>query len=287
MKIAIIPANGIGDAVLFLPLFFLCKKLHHDVCIFSDHFESFGSWAQNICYRKQPQTASISEDLKDFELIILQHDNSEKSKKISALGKRVFTFYGEHNIQKHSPLKENDFVCNKKKPMLWNILQAQKLWFKEQSDFIHFAIPQGLIHQKHAKTIAIHPSSTSDTKNWPESKYKELALRLQKKGYQTVFITENNKNKFASIEELLSFLYEIKLFIGNDSGPGHLASALKIPTITIGSSKKHLNFWRPSFFQNQIASPPLGLDFFHFIQKNWKPFITTTMVLKLTKKYIN
>lgn len=287
MKIAIIPANGIGDAVLFLPIFFLCKKLCHNTSIFSNHFESFGPWAQNICYQKKIETPFIENELKNFDIIILQHDNSENSKKISKLGNLIYTFYGEYNIQKHGALKEKDYVCDKQKSMLWNVLQAQKLWFGEQSDFIDFAVPEGLIHQKHTNKIAIHPSSTSPDKNWPEAKYKQLALSLQKKGYQTIFITENNKNKFDSIGDLLSFLYEIKLFIGNDSGPGHLASALKIPTITLGSSKKHLSFWRPSFFENQIVHPPFKLDYFSFVQKNWKPFITIRMLLKLIKKYIN
>lgn len=287
MKIAIIPANGIGDVVLFLPLFFLCKRLGHNTVIFSDHLESFGPWALNICYQKKIKTQDLETQLKEFDIIILQHDNSENSKTISQLGSRVYTFYGEHNYQKHGPLKKKDYTCNKQHPMLWNVLQAQQLWFKEQSDFIDFKVPEGLIHQKYKNKIAIHPSSTNPEKNWPEEKYRQLALVLEKRGYQTVFITENNKNKFSSIGDLLSCLYEIKLFIGNDSGPGHLASALKIPTITLGSSKKHLTFWRPNFFDNQIACPPFKLDYFNFVRKNWKPFITIRMLLKLTEKYIN
>ena len=67
-----------------------------------------------------------------------------------------------------------------------------------------------------------------------------------------VFITENNNPIFSSLEELTSFLYESAFFIGNDSGPGHVASALNIPTLTIGQTKDLIDnsfeLWTNDFY---------------------------------------
>jgi ADP-heptose:LPS heptosyltransferase len=47
------------------------------------------------------------------------------------------------------------------------------------------------------------------------------------------------------LEKLPSVLAGAKLFVGNDSGPGHMAAALDIPTIVIFSGTPNIDIWHP------------------------------------------
>ena len=87
-------------------------------------------------------------------------------------------------------------------------------------------------------------------KRWPY--YKELAKELQKQGYEILLIgghveaeqfkldewpqgVHNLMGKY-TIPETASILEQCNLFIGNDSGPAHMAAALGIPTFVFFGS---------------------------------------------------
>jgi ADP-heptose:LPS heptosyltransferase len=80
--------------------------------------------------------------------------------------------------------------------------------------------------------------------------------------------------------------------IGNDSGIGHLASNLKIPTLTIFASRRKKTLWRCDFFQNDIIYPlPLiNIKGFRIRDKYWYKTIFVFNILKkfnkLTKNYL-
>ena len=85
---------------------------------------------------------------------------------------------------------------------------------------------------------------------------------LKKKGLNVSYIFSNSEKKkylwmrelgmelpdFEKLSDIASYIYESKYMIGNDSGIGHLASSLKIPTFTIFSSNRKKLFWHPDFY---------------------------------------
>ena len=98
--------------------------------------------------------------------------------------------------------------------------------------------------------IAIHPGSPIPLKRWAPERYAELAdwLIAQKRANilfvgvkeEIPIITEiqrlmraasNNIAGETTLTQLASILHTCNVFIGNDSGPMHLAAAVGIPTI--------------------------------------------------------
>ena len=98
--------------------------------------------------------------------------------------------------------------------------------------------------------VAIHPGSPIPLKRWAPERYAELAdwLRAQKRANilfvgvkeEIPIITEiqrlmraesNNIAGKTTLTELASILHISNVFIGNDSGPMHLAAAVGTPTI--------------------------------------------------------
>jgi ADP-heptose:LPS heptosyltransferase len=71
--------------------------------------------------------------------------------------------------------------------------------------------------------------------------------------------------------------------IGNDSGIGHLASCLNLPTLIICRSKIAAPFWRPGWTSGEVILPPAwipNLKGLRFRDKYWQKSITVPKVLK-------
>lgn len=99
--------------------------------------------------------------------------------------------------------------------------------------------------------IVIHPGSGSPTKNWPLDSYSELARSLKTAGRSVRFIigevererwSEGDLARLRGIADLRTpvdylelhrDLIDAAVYIGNDSGPSHLAAICGVPTIAI------------------------------------------------------
>jgi len=110
--------------------------------------------------------------------------------------------------------------------------------------------------------IVLHPGAGSDKKCWPPESFLELARRLsQARTPVEVLLGEVELEKWpaaqaqsfkdaapvrtpATLTDLLDRVAAASAFVGNDSGPGHLAGILGVPTISIFGPKSP-NRWRP------------------------------------------
>jgi ADP-heptose:LPS heptosyltransferase len=79
------------------------------------------------------------------------------------------------------------------------------------------------------RRVLIHAGAGQPARLWPRRRYDGLAEALDKAGWQSEIIDDS----FEGIEALLEKLGAADRFIGNDSGPGHLAALLGVPTFTI------------------------------------------------------
>ncbi|MFA6111181.1 MAG: glycosyltransferase family 9 protein [Candidatus Latescibacterota bacterium] len=120
-----------------------------------------------------------------------------------------------------------------------------------------------------APLVALHPGSGAARKNWPLDRFAALADRLQERGLQPVWILgplEEQTRKEAgcrpclppgTARELAAFLAQVDLFVGNDSGPGHLAAAVGTPTLSLfGPTDPAL--WRPRSRLGRVLQAPGG-----------------------------
>lgn len=91
--------------------------------------------------------------------------------------------------------------------------------------------PQSTTHHPPiTKPLAlIHPGAAQPTRRWPRERFEVLAARLRAAGWEVRWLDD----PYPTLDALLDALAPADLFIGNDSGPGHLAALLDIPTFTI------------------------------------------------------
>jgi ADP-heptose:LPS heptosyltransferase len=123
-------------------------------------------------------------------------------------------------------------------------------------------------HRPTGKLALIHPGSGSDRKNWPAERFLELADKLSSR-YDVRFVLgevelEKSAGRFgnavtpATYTELYDLLTTASVFIGNDSGPGHIAGIIGVPTITLFGGDP--TTWKPLGPKVKVIAKPQIAD---------------------------
>lgn len=274
MKIAVVCAPGVGDALILHIVSHHLTLAGFEVVTVTPH--RFGRWLSDYQFGQAT----------NCDAIFLQYDNTPRSKELHALEKPVYTFYGSHREGKHAPLRPGyDFVADLNKTMVDNVVASlQTLFSIPATSENGLKPPSELVHRRHRKRVLIHDTSGNVERNWPRKKFEAVATWLHSKGYEPSFLP-----RFATLEELTSFIYESGFFLGNDSGPGHIASCLNIPHLIIGREERHMRHWRPGWLKGEILVPPGWVPNwkgFRIREKNWKSFITSNSVIKILKNNV-
>jgi len=100
-------------------------------------------------------------------------------------------------------------------------------------------VPRGL------PTILVHSGAAQPVRVWPLAKYQALVARLRRNQFKVEVACDPDQRDFwlaageaavatpASVTELIALIDRAGSFIGNDSGPGHLAAMFGVPTFTL------------------------------------------------------
>ncbi len=95
------------------------------------------------------------------------------------------------------------------------------------------------------KTVLIHSGAGQPVRVWPLENYRRIAARLRGKKIPVQVVCdpdqrdwwlragENSVAAPATVTELIALTDSAGAFIGNDSGPGHLAAFCGVPTFTL------------------------------------------------------
>jgi ADP-heptose:LPS heptosyltransferase len=93
--------------------------------------------------------------------------------------------------------------------------------------------------------VLIHTGAGQSVRVWPLENYQKLAARLRAKNFPVQIACDPDQRDWwlragekniatpANVSELISLTDRAGIFIGNDSGPGHLAAFCGVPTFTI------------------------------------------------------
>ncbi len=130
------------------------------------------------------------------------------------------------------------------------------------------------------KLLAIHPGASCPSKVWPNERFAQVADRLAEKygfkilvvsGPKDIALAQNvlghlrypavNLAGKTSVSQLASILKRCSLFISNDSGPVHVASAVGTPVISIfGRNQPGLSprRWGPTGKNDRVLHQEVG-----------------------------
>jgi heptosyltransferase III len=297
---AVLPALGIGDALLMMIASHQLKKGGYRVTVFHDALPQLSCWFPGHDLRMLPSQEELIETLNPFGLILVENDNSSKMKRlIDAYRARLSIFYPTYSATKHAPLSMQDYVFDQDLPMADNIAKSIATFFDlpVPSKANGILPPQTLTHRCKKDQIVIHPTSRVPAKNWKAKGFLEVARKLRAKGFQPLFcVGPAERADWKNIEEegfalassptlaaLAAVVYESGFVIGNDSLIGHLASNLAIPTLIIANDEKRMRLWCPGWQKGHLVLPPAYLPNWKFLrlrEQKWQHFITSSKVLR-------
>ncbi len=160
--------------------------------------------------------------------------------------------------------------------------------------------------------ISLHPGASCVSKIWSAERFAKAALRLVERYKAKIVIVAGDSDKRlgdkvssllkgnclnlsgkTSISDLASVLRRVKLFISNDSGPVHIASAIGTPVIAIfGRSDRGLSpkRWGPTGGRDIVLHKDVGCKvcLAHNCEKGFKCLeaITVDEVLAAAKQIL-
>jgi ADP-heptose:LPS heptosyltransferase len=114
----------------------------------------------------------------------------------------------------------------------------------------------------------IHPFATAAGKTWGAVGFLAVAQHLKEMGIEPVFIGGGGDDfspfrafrtiSGAPLSEIKSLIAGASLFVGNDSGPAHMAAALGVPAVVIfGASDPAI--WGPWRSLSEVVVAPCGV----------------------------
>jgi ADP-heptose:LPS heptosyltransferase len=119
--------------------------------------------------------------------------------------------------------------------------------------------------------VVVHPGSVMATKRWDAERFGEVAAAVAQQNFKLVVVAGPGEESFAgraaakingasimlglSIPELAEVIRGARLYIGNDSGPMHLAAAVGTPTIAVWGSSDSRR-WRPWGVDHRVVQNP-------------------------------
>jgi heptosyltransferase-3 len=118
-------------------------------------------------------------------------------------------------------------------------------------------IPRASLYASRPETgdyAVLHPFASHANKTWGVQNFLQVAQQLDDSGLKPVIIggIEDDLSPFAAyrclagspLEAIMNLMAGASLFIGNDSGPAHIAAAFGKPVIVF-FGPSDLNTWRP------------------------------------------
>ncbi|MAZ77740.1 MAG: hypothetical protein CMF39_03590 [Legionellaceae bacterium] len=315
-KIALIASYGLGDALLFLIIADNLYRNGYDATFYSNMLAQMQDWIPHVKCLPFPDALPEGFDLvmADTHSVLTKNANNigELAKKVvffsmanqgrtkSLCADHASKFSDKPRLAKLAKgagvaikyAKDGD-IFKRENRMVQNV----ETFCREILKLDHVTSDNGitppahLIHRQYKKRIILHPLSSTPERNWSADQYIELAKQLKKRGFNPVFITSPQERDewiarvkddfelplFPSIADLAAYVYESDYMIGNESGIGHLASNLGLPTLSIYRKRHHYQ-WQPNWTPGIAVKPSVLWRLFP--KHAWRRFISVRRVLK-------
>jgi ADP-heptose:LPS heptosyltransferase len=277
-RVSIIRLRSLGDCVLTTPAIALLKAFRPDLIlsvVVQDRFASVFDHNPAIDAVLPPSTLAIARWHPDLSINL--HGGSTSSQLTFAsrakfrAGFEHFRFRALYNIT--IPRAQKILGVDRKVHTAEHLASAMfylGVPSREVPRASLFAAPAAVS----APYVVIHPKASTSEKTWPAENFLAVAKQLQKEwNLDTVFIAGPDEsldefNDFhclvgADLEQIKTLLSGAALFLGNDSGPAHMAAAFGLPVIVLFGASDPV-IWAPwktesvVLNSNTIASIPVS-----------------------------
>jgi lipopolysaccharide heptosyltransferase III len=276
-RVSAIRLRSLGDCVLTTPALALLKAYRRDLQVQIIVEPRFAG-----VFEGNPDVDDISSDVRIFrgsvnrrraDLVLNFHGGTRSMMMTAASGARIRTGFGHHRYS---------FLYSHKIPRAQEILGIERPVHTAEhlaSAMFWLGVPRREIPR--AKLAAgsppndlgayavLHPFALFPEKVWPAERFVEVARHLRDdNGLKPVFLAgpADDTSAFrqfrvmqnAPLADVKSLMAGAALFIGNDSGPAHVAAAFGIPVVVLFGPSDPVT-WAPWRTESQVLTSRDGI----------------------------
>jgi heptosyltransferase-3 len=255
-RIAVIRLRSLGDCVLTTPALALLKRHRPDLKISVIVEPRFAE-----IFAGNPDVDETRDSMTRADLVLNLHGGT-RSMILTALSRAKFRAGFTHH--------RYSIVYSDKIPTAQEILGVTRRVHTAEhlaSAIFWLGVPQQEIPRaklfadppaRHSYAV-IHPVASAPDKTWPAERFIEIATQLN---LDPIFLAGPTDDltpfeKFQTSRESLkitkSLIAGASLFIGNDSGPAHIAAAFGIPVVVLFGPSDPVT-WRPWQTESQVLT---------------------------------
>ena len=266
-RVAVIRLRSIGDCVLTTPALTLLTGHRPDLKITVVVEPRF-----KAVFEDNPDIVGISTGMARADLALNLHGGTRSMMLTLASGAKFRAGFGHHRYS---------FVYSARIPRAQEILGVDRPVHTAEhlaSAMFWLGVPKTEIPR--AKLIAapppdlppyavIHAFASSAEKTWPAERFIAVALHLKDSyGLESVFVAGplDDTTAFSKfrvwqntpLEMVKSLMSGAQIFIGNDSGPAHIAAAFGVPVVVLFGASDPIT-WAPWRTESQVLTSPEGI----------------------------
>jgi len=123
----------------------------------------------------------------------------------------------------------------------------------------------------------VHPFASAPDKAWPQERFLEVSRHLRDTGLEAVILagptddvsvfSEFRVYRSLDVTVAKSVISRASLFVGNDSGPAHIAAAFGVPVVVLFGPTTP-STWAPWRTESQVLTAPGGMQAITVAQVN-------------------
>jgi len=276
-RIAVIRLRSLGDCVLTTPALALLKAHRPDLKIFVVVEPRFAP-----IFEDNPDVDAIVNGAVSADLALNLHGGTRSMLLTLATRSKLRAGFAHHRYS---------FIYSKRIPRAQEVLGVDRRVHTAEhlaSAMFWIGVPPapipraklfpdpppgnlsnpGNLSSNDSAYAVIHPFASSPEKTWPAERFVRTAQYLLHHGIEPIFLSgpaddptpfspfRTYRNK--SLAEVKSLCSGAQLFLGNDSGPAHIAAAFGVPTVVLFGASDPVT-WAPWRTESRVLTSPQGI----------------------------
>ena len=261
-RVAVVRLRSLGDCVLTTPALALLKAHRPDLKISVIVEPRF-----RAVFEDNPDVDEIRESACAADLAVNFHGGTRSMMLTAATRARIRCGFGHHRysfIYSHKIPRAQEILGEERPVHTAEHLASAMFWLGVPRTEIPraklFAAPSEIS----GPYFVVHPFASAAEKTWPASRFTEIAKRAR-----CIFLAgpEDDVRPFAGFQvwkdapltRVKSLVSGAQLFLGNDSGPAHLAAAFGVPVVVLFGSSDPVT-WAPWRTESQVLTSREGIS---------------------------
>ena len=279
-RVALVLSPAIGDSLLMMTIARNLQQNGIAVTAFGRQIQSLRDWFPRVETQDDLDAGELEARLSGFDRVIQMHRNKPFAGLEQAHPRVILLDHLCRARSSHSMAHRVARFCQDE----FGLASAHKS--------NGMTAPAGLQHRKHPLRVAIHPTASTADKCWLPSRFIRLAIKLRELGFSPEFVVAPQERAdwihierlglalpdLGSLDNVARWVFESGWFIGNDSGIGHLASSLHIPTLSLFMRRGIAHTWRPDWGAGQVLIGSTYLPTGFLKERYWKYMLSVRQV---------